>query len=96
MAGQHFSGNFLRQAHGRRCAVRGSGGVIGSGLTIQRAQSARGRRDQPADVVDNFQQFGVTQNDQRHRVVAVEIGVENEIGLITEAGQQIAPSGQHS
>ena len=55
-----------------------------------------GRRDRPADVVDYFQQFGVTQHDQRHRVVAVEIGVENEIGLITDAGQQIAPSGQHS
>ncbi|EGF33818.1 hypothetical protein IMCC9480_1984 [Oxalobacteraceae bacterium IMCC9480] len=43
---------------------------------------------------DHVEQLRKTQQHQRHRVIAVEVGVQNQVGLVADTGQQIA-TGRH-
>ena len=42
----------------------------------------------------SLQQFGKTQHHQRHHVIAVQVGIENQVGLIADSGEQLAPFAQ--
>ncbi len=43
-----------------------------------------------ADPVHQLDQLGVAQHDERHRVVTVEIGVQDQLGLVADAGDELA------
>jgi hypothetical protein len=40
------------------------------------------------DAVLRLQQFGKAQHDERHHVVAVQVRIEDQVGLVAQAGQQ--------
>ncbi|MDN2670711.1 hypothetical protein OX459_04795 [Janthinobacterium sp. SUN026] len=44
-----------------------------------------------ARAVDHFQQFGKAQDHQRHRVVAVQVRVQDQVRLVAHAREQCAP-----
>ena len=43
-----------------------------------------------ADFFDQLKELGEAQHDQRHRVIAVEIWVEDQVGLVADADDQCA------
>ena len=45
-------------------------------------------------IVQHLQQFGVAQDHQRHHVIAVQIRVQDQVGLVAHRGQQLTPLAQ--
>ena len=55
----------------------------------------RWRRVQEADgVMHRLQQLGKPQHHQRHHVVAVQVRVQDQVGLVAHRGEQLAPLAQ--
>ena len=55
----------------------------------------RGRRAQKTHrVVHRLQQLGEAQHHQRHHVVAVQVRVQDQVGLVAHGGEQFAPLAQ--